>query len=159
MFPMSRNIAMLFQFADESAARLAADTLEELGYGPVALQDKAVHIHLRGDDITSALEIAQAHGGNLEMKEELEGDGWAMAEQAYGMDGIPIPAHIVNEDWVYREERGAIRPGDPDGAAGHDFPAAAAVTSREAVEQEREEAAIADDLSYGYFPGDIDARD
>lgn len=90
-----------FQFADAAAADLALDTLTELGYH-AHVTDKegkpAVQLYLEQNDLTSALEIAQANGGVL-----LDTDRSATAadtyRSAYGLDSVPIPAHVVNEDW------------------------------------------------------------
>ncbi|UUZ82950.1 hypothetical protein LJK88_02755 [Paenibacillus sp. P26] len=58
-----------------------------------------LHVIVDRHDLTSALEIVQAHGG-----EYTEGPGAADEADTYAMaydpDGmIPIPAHTVNEDW------------------------------------------------------------
>ncbi|GGD46971.1 hypothetical protein [Paenibacillus nasutitermitis] len=84
---MRNYMDLLFEFADDNDAAMASDTLDELGYAPVILDGRPnVHIQLDGGDLTSAIEIAQAHGGKLAVHE------------------IPIPAHMVNEDWVAQEE-------------------------------------------------------
>ncbi|MEB3102279.1 hypothetical protein [Ferviditalea candida] len=92
--------AILFQFDDSREAEMAFETLKDLGYEPVLqeLADKpSLHIHVENNDLTSALEIAQAHGGTL--LETSKMDVGAMLDTAYGMEGIRIPAHTVNEDW------------------------------------------------------------
>lgn len=92
--------AILFQFDDSHQAGMAYDTLKDLGYDPVIqeLEDKpAVHIHVENNDLTSALEIAQAHGGTLIESSKM--DVGALLDTAYGLDSIRIPAHTVNEDW------------------------------------------------------------
>jgi hypothetical protein len=97
---------IFFEFDQEKDALLALDTLEELGYKPLLQQGEAskplLHIHVDEQDLTSALEIAQAHGGRLVDRKESnvsEADVFAMA---YDMEGsaIRIPAHIINEDWA-----------------------------------------------------------
>ncbi|GFN29912.1 hypothetical protein [Paenibacillus xylaniclasticus] len=114
--------ALLFQFADHVSAQNAIATLRELGYDPVAHEGGRIHIHLEGSDLTSALEIAMAHGG--ELVEEHPLDPAAVTGLAYGMDSIPIPAHTVNEDWTdeyavgsgaYADEGAGLRNRDDDG--------------------------------------------
>jgi hypothetical protein len=88
--------ALTFQFADIRSAYQAFDTLEELGYRPVLETIDglpAVHIAMEGNDLTSALEIAQVHGGNLTGPREEK-----IYDDAYGLQSVPVPAHIVNED-------------------------------------------------------------
>ncbi len=79
---------------------MALDTLEELGY-KVSLHTETkspvLHVIVDRNDLTSALEVAQAHGGRL-----LEGQASPSEISTYAMaydpDGlIPIPAHFVNE--------------------------------------------------------------
>jgi len=106
--------ALLFQFADDSQARLASETLEELGYEPRLHEGGRLHIHVRNEDLTSALEIAQCYAGQL--LESAPAEDVAVTDAAYALDGIPIPAHTVNEDWVdsyYGEERGERSEDDP----------------------------------------------
>lgn len=95
-----RQIAISFQFSDSKSALLAFDTLQELGYEPVLedAEQTKLHIHIEDVDITSALEIAQAHGGTL--LDHAEMTETACNDYAYRMDLIPIPAHVVNEDWA-----------------------------------------------------------
>jgi hypothetical protein len=93
--------ALFFQFATNHDAFMALDTLEELGYR-VSLHtetDRTVlHIEVGGQDLTSALEIGQAHGGRLLQTDESPSET-AMFAMAYDPDGmIPIPAHLVHED-------------------------------------------------------------
>jgi hypothetical protein len=114
---------LFFEFDQERDALLALDTLEELGYEPRLLSETSkptLHIHVEGQDLTSALEIAQAHGGRLVEGEQsqLEAGVYAMA---YDMEGsIRIPAHIVNEDWAegYADSTAyqSVEAGDDDGA-------------------------------------------
>lgn len=90
--------ALMFEFRDESTARLAADTFEELGYEPRVHEGGRMHIHVRNEDLTSALEILQCHGGRI--VERAPAETLSLTEEAYDLDAIPIPAHTVNEDWV-----------------------------------------------------------
>lgn len=101
--------AILFQFDDSRQAEMAYETLSDLGYDPVVqrLGDRlALHIHVENNDLTSALEIVQAHGGTLIESSKM--DVGAMLDTAYGLEGIRIPAHTVNEDWPagYAHEHG-----------------------------------------------------
>lgn len=100
-----------FGFDKERDALLALDTLEELGYKPELLEGErtTLHIHLDDQEMTSALEIAQSHGGRLVDRQptQSEPDTFAMA---YDLEGsIRIPAHTVNEDWPdnYASQRDA----------------------------------------------------
>lgn len=93
---------IFFEFENEQSARLAMDMLEELGY-PTGMHSEmkrpTLHIKVERNDLTSALEIAQAHGGLLKEIPGLatESDTFAMAYNE--ADFIAIPAHVVNEDW------------------------------------------------------------
>ncbi|WP_028544689.1 hypothetical protein [Paenibacillus taiwanensis] len=102
-----------FQFSDAHSTALAYDTLDELGYHPV--KEAAVnqlHIHVERQDITSALEIVEAHGGQL--IEQAEMTEMSVINDAYGMDIIPIPAHVVNEDWIHHDAYVQIDPREDD---------------------------------------------
>ncbi|WP_127533780.1 hypothetical protein [Paenibacillus kobensis] len=134
--------ALLFQFADNASAQDASTTLRDLGYDPVAHEGGRIHIHLEGSDLTSALEIAMSHGG--ELVEEKPIDPLAVTGLAYGMDSIPIPAHTVNEDWTdayasgsgfYADENEGLHNRDDDG--------------------EDADAFRPDDGSYNYISGDV----
>ncbi|MCD9024510.1 hypothetical protein [Cohnella silvisoli] len=89
--------ALMFQFPDESQARLAGETLEDLGYEPQLHEGGRLHIHVEDEDLTSALEIVQCYAGQL--MEHAPAEVVHVTDIAYGMDDIPIPAHTVNEDW------------------------------------------------------------
>lgn len=118
------SVPIVFRFQDDGSAALAYDTLLEIGYH--AHQDEQegqwiVQVFVDHSELTSALEIAQAHGGELLLADEGitadEGDedddsgvyiggdltdaaGGQLFNTAYGLDMIPIPAHLVNEDEV-----------------------------------------------------------
>lgn len=100
---LSYNSAILFDFSDAGSAALACETLQELGYETVLHEGNRMHIHLEGSDLTSALEIAQSHGGQLVEQTDIE--SCSVTDSAYSMDTISIPAHIVNEDWVFESEQ------------------------------------------------------
>jgi hypothetical protein len=88
---------IFFQFDDMGSAARAADTLQELGFRTRPILRVAMH----AGDLTSALEIAQASGGTLaELTEEHRAHAAEMAvfNSAYGLDNIPVPAHVVTED-------------------------------------------------------------
>lgn len=107
---------LLFRFQDADSASVAVATLMELGYDAAPQGAHEIGLSLHGSDLTSALEIAFAHGGELDVQEE---------------DYIPIPAHMVNEDLVaweegfgltdVHEESEALRNRDDD-ADGEPFP-------------------------------------
>lgn len=89
---------IFFQFDDMASAADAADTLRELGFRTKPI----LRVAVSGGDLTSALEILQAHGGTL--AELTEPHRLHLSEQeafasAYALDGIPLPAHTVNEDF------------------------------------------------------------
>jgi hypothetical protein len=95
-----RHTAIAFQFSDIQSANLAHETLQELGYEPVFDDDGGtrLHIHVENADLTSALEIAQAFGGDLQEQSTMSEMPF---DEAYQVDGfIAVPAHVVNEDWV-----------------------------------------------------------
>lgn len=89
--------ALMFQFPDEGSAHKACGTLDELGYEPQPHGVGRLHIHVDGDNLASALEIAQSHGG--ELLSEAPADDADLAATAYALDELQIPAHTVNEDW------------------------------------------------------------
>ncbi|MEK0312674.1 hypothetical protein [Cohnella sp. 56] len=124
--------ALMFEFPDEASARQACGTLDELGYEPQLHGGGVLHIHVEREDLTSALEIAQSHGGRL-VSEQAAADG-ALTASAYALDALTIPAHTVNEDW-----EPAYFGGEPEAPqAGIDRPAA-------------QPADAADDGSYNRF--------
>jgi hypothetical protein len=142
---MHPNHAIQFAFQDEHDAAMAYATLNELGYLPVKNGDH-VHIHLERGDLTSALEIAMAHGGQLCSQAALQEE--SMLEGAYDMNAIPIPAHTVNEDWA---DAYAMEASEELGHA------------PQAQLRNRDEAGAddglfdPDDRSYGFFSGDVRA--
>ncbi|WP_308638318.1 hypothetical protein [Paenibacillus silvisoli] len=131
---MQNDTALFFQFGDHNSASLASNTLQELGYDPVIQQDAGVHIHLHGSDLTSALEIAQAHGGQLSVQSSIP--DIELTNDAYNMESITIPAHVVNEDLIAQDEA-------QDGLKNWDDDAP------------QEDSFFPDDGSYGYFSGDV----
>ena len=131
--------SLLFRFMDPQSASVAVSTLRELGYDAAAGGEQEVLLALHGNDLTSALEITFAHGGELDVPQ----------------DRITIPAHMVNEDLIAWEEgmtvSGAVLPGTSE-AAGMD----AGLSNRddalhgEAVFPEQ-------DATLNYFSGDVHA--
>ncbi|AFC27420.1 hypothetical protein PM3016_450 [Paenibacillus mucilaginosus 3016] len=101
---MGMNSAPItFEFESRKAALLAMDTMEELGYR-TALHDEPqkplLHVIVDKGDITSALEIAEAHGGRLIETADFPNEP-AVFAMAYDPDGgIIIPAHLVGPDEV-----------------------------------------------------------
>lgn len=120
---MSNDSALLFDFNDAQSASLACETLRELGYETVLHDGSRMHVHMEGSDLTSALEIAQSHGGQL--VEQAQIDSEALTNSAYAMDVISIPAHIVNEDWPVgyeqSEEADGLHNRDEDGVFSDDI--------------------------------------
>ena len=106
------HAALLFQFPGEAQARLAAETLDELGYEPQLHEGGRLHIHVEDEDLTSALEIVQCYSGQL--LEHAPAETVTVTDFAYGMDAIPIPAHTVNEDWVENYRQNESEDADPE---------------------------------------------
>lgn len=128
--------ALLFNFSDSWSAALACDTLQQLGYEPVLHEGNRLHIHLESDDLTSALEIVQAHGGEL-LDESAVGSS-LLTDSVYAMDALSIPAHLVNEDWEEAqpaEEPAGLRNRDDDADTAGEF--------------------LPDPGEYGFFSGDV----
>ncbi|WP_336773819.1 hypothetical protein [Paenibacillus sp. MMO-58] len=111
--------AILFDFADSFSAALARDTLQELGYEPLMHEGNRLHIHVDGSDLTSALEIAMSHGGQLVDQSAIQNE--AVTDTAYSLNAITIPAHIVNEDWVGAEEAADLHNWDDDADTSNEF--------------------------------------
>lgn len=65
---------IVFQFPDLKAALNAMETFDELGYEPLQNGRFGVEIKVIREDITTALEIANAHGGNLAEHDVYETD-------------------------------------------------------------------------------------
>jgi hypothetical protein len=96
-------IPIYFQFIDHKAALQAFDTLQELEYEVDWLEhDHKEHLptlklNVERSDLTSALEIAQAHGGTLiEAKQDY--NELDVVTSAYNLDTIAIPAHVINDE-------------------------------------------------------------
>ncbi|MEF3306631.1 hypothetical protein [Paenibacillus sp. GYB003] len=90
-----------FEFPDTPARKMALDTLKELGYhahGTELGGKPGVQVFIDSNDLTSALEIAQASGGLLVETEDADAEPESY-RLAYDLDAVPIPAHIVGADW------------------------------------------------------------
>lgn len=93
-----------FQFAEKKEALQAMDTLHELGFEANWLEHAhpehkpTLQVYVERSDLTSALEIAQAHGGMLH---ETSDGGEETYASAYALDGIAIPAHAIAGDESY----------------------------------------------------------
>lgn len=130
-----------FQFADKKSALLALDTLQEIGFTAGMLEHRhpdhlpTLHVLVDRADLTSALEIAQAHGGQLcETADTVEPEVYT---SAYGLDSLRIPAHTVTEDLPEAYlSGGAAADGSHGGQALAD---AERQVARNAAEQAREE--------------------
>lgn len=108
-----------FRFPDDEAARLALDTLGELGYHAHPSADRAgpaLEVFVLAEDLTSLLEIVQAYGGLLYERSPDDREE-RLYQAAYPMEGIPIPAHVVNEDWAEGYAEGAGADADAFGGA------------------------------------------
>jgi|GEM_PF-1229721 len=140
--------AIMFSFPDSHSASLAYATLQELGYAPVRHEGGELHVHLRKGDLTSALEIAMAYGGQPLERQGIAGD--SLYCSAYDMDAITIPAHLVNEEETT----------DGDDAVAFDPPHA--LGGAETLRYRDEDGAPPDSYlpthdDYGFFSGDVRA--
>ncbi|WP_372660518.1 hypothetical protein [Cohnella sp.] len=104
--------ALMFQFPDDAQARIAGETLGELGYEPQLHEGGRLHIHVEDEDLTSALEIVQCYSGQL--MEHAPAEAVLVTDYAYAMDSIQIPAHTVNEDWEDQYRGSATSDFDPE---------------------------------------------
>lgn len=112
-----------FAFPDSASAAIALETLSELGYHAHKAEEAGhpgIRLYIDQNDLTSALEIAQAHGGTL-LETDEAGARSETYNAAYDVDAVPIPAHVVNEDWpesyFTSAEAAAIGAADESGAA------------------------------------------
>lgn len=96
--------AIRFSFPNPSSAYNAFDTLQELGYEPVVDEEgehPTLHIHVERSDVRSALEIAQAHGGEmLDTASVGDPERLVAANPGFDVSGVDIPAHAINEDFT-----------------------------------------------------------
>ena len=127
--------AIMFEFTDNRSAAVACELLQELGYEPLLHEENRVHIHVDGSDLTSALEIAQSYGGQLLEQSSISAS--AVTETAYSLNGITIPAHIVNEDWsdAYSQSEDGLHNRDDASDYSDEF--------------------LPDPGTYGHFSGDV----
>lgn len=90
-----------FRFDDHTSAVNAFNTLNELGYQPEFIQGnpKGLLFFINDEDLTAALEIAQANGGSL-AEDIMQRGEQEVLDCAYAMGELDIPAHLVNEDWT-----------------------------------------------------------
>jgi hypothetical protein len=95
------SLPIYFQFSDHKAALQAFDTLQELEYEVEWLEhDHKEHLptlrlNVERSDLTSALEIAQSHGGTL-IEAKPDYNEMEILTSAYDLESIAIPAHVVN---------------------------------------------------------------
>ncbi|MDF2922641.1 MAG: hypothetical protein K0R57_1555 [Paenibacillaceae bacterium] len=82
-----------FQFSDKKSALLAVDTLQEVGFTAGVLEQRhpehtsVIHVLVDRADLASALEIVQAHGGQLcETEDAAEQEVYT---NAYSLDSLP----------------------------------------------------------------------
>jgi len=116
-----------FRFEDSRSAKLAMDTLLELGFRVKPL----LRIHFDHGDLTSALEIAESCGGTLDLPREAAGRAMPVSERAafdaaYQLHeleasaSLPVPAHVVTEDlpeeYLHPAAASAAVPGAADTA-------------------------------------------
>lgn len=96
------DAAFLVQFENEQKARGAFDMLVELGYKPNMIGGGMMDVNIERQDVTSALEIIEAYGGevqddsNQQVHEALTPEMNQMSDTEFAY--MPIPAHTVNED-------------------------------------------------------------
>ncbi|MCM3784878.1 hypothetical protein M3231_18070 [Neobacillus mesonae] len=94
--------AFIVRFQNEDKARKAYDMLMELGYKPNMLGGGLMDCNIERQDVTSALEIIEAYGGevqddsNEQTHEALTPEMNQMSDTEFAY--LSIPAHTVNED-------------------------------------------------------------
>ncbi len=118
-----QDTPLYFEFSSENEARGAADTLNELGYQASVTwgsTSPGLALTVEQADLTAALEVTQSHGGRLVHLHSsvTEEEAYCMAYDSEDM--FPIPAHIVNEDWVDSDAAEPLRNRDDDGED-HEF--------------------------------------
>ncbi|MGW9125281.1 hypothetical protein ACWGPW_09790 [Paenibacillus chitinolyticus] len=118
---------IFFEFTQERDMRLAYDTLFELGYRPGVSASEGkptLHIHVEGQDLASAMQIAQAHAGELIDAPPAGAVGCSEPEAyaaAYDLDTIRIPAHLIQDPEEDASEGTPAAAGGGDGlGAGYD---------------------------------------
>jgi hypothetical protein len=120
------NASLKFEFSESFAADSACSTLQEIGYDAMRSGDGELYVRIENQDVESALEICQVHGGRLNMSDGRYHQGSGLS--AYGLDEVVIPAHIINEDWNESYLTGAsndFTPGDSLHNVSEDAPAPA----------------------------------
>jgi hypothetical protein len=106
-----QSMPIYFQFAQGKAALQALDTLQELEYNVELLDhDDEKHLptlllNVNQCDLTSAIEIAQSHGGRL-VEGKLAAPELEVFSSAYDLEPIPIPAHAVNDEEEFDPSEG-----------------------------------------------------
>ncbi len=94
--------AVMIMFPDQTKARGAFETLLELGYKPEMLGSGLMDVKIEQQDITTALEIVEAFGG--EIQEENSDSVRELITPSFSgkndteFSYLSIPAHTVNED-------------------------------------------------------------
>ncbi|MDP4095610.1 hypothetical protein OIN60_02235 [Paenibacillus sp. P96] len=91
------DASLKFEFGEAFAADAACSTLREIGYDAQRSGKGDLYVRIENQDVESALEICQEHGGCLNINDGKDHQGSGLS--AYGLDEVVIPAHIVNEDW------------------------------------------------------------
>lgn len=98
------SVPIHFAFESMDAAVLAQETMQELGYQTELQKESGepvLHAFVIGSDLASALEIGQSLGARfIEHTPGLPSESAAISSAYELGDTIPIPAHIVNEDWA-----------------------------------------------------------
>ena len=87
-----------FCFENQEAASNAFETLDELGYRPERIGDgRTVKVYVNRADLTSALEIAQAFGGELCGQDDRSVATW---DDAYNMqDSILYDGFVPDNEY------------------------------------------------------------
>jgi hypothetical protein len=82
-----QTLTLSFQFDQDSDAKLALDSLQELGYHPssFSISHNTVELHLVPESSTPSLEIMLAHGGEL-LVDEHSPNAEDIFSQAYQLD-------------------------------------------------------------------------
>jgi hypothetical protein len=80
-----KTLLLSFQFNQESDAKLALDSLQELGYHPFVINHYTVDLHVDLESPAPYLEIMLAHGGEL-LVDEHSPSADEIFSQAYQLD-------------------------------------------------------------------------
>lgn len=137
------NTPLKFEFSESFAADSACSTLKEIGYDAQRSGEGGLYVRIENQDVESALEICQEHGGCLNINDGIYRQGSGLS--AYGLDEVVIPANLVNDDWNESYLTGAS----------NDFKTEDTLHAPDALHNVSEDAPAAADMDG--FPGSVKA--